>query len=257
MLGEPQTVNAISRKQMQTFYQRYFVNSNATVILVGDLDRAAAEKIAEQMMSALPKGTPAPALAVDNNPPADGVHPVEFPSQQTTIVTGQLGIDRLNPQYFPLSVGNYILGGMPLGSLLFEQVRNQRGLAYGVSSSFSLLTYRGPFVVVLQTRTAEKTQALTVTQQVLQQYLQQGPTSAQLQLAKQNIINHFPLSLSTNEQIAAILTQMAINHRPLDYLDTYRDNINAVTAEQIKQAFQTLINPEKMLTVTVGQKSGT
>ncbi len=253
-LGTAQTINALTQDQARAFYQRYFVSANAKIILVGDLDRPHAEKIAEQLMAALPKGTPAPALNIGNKNPGTGMRPIEFPSQQTTIITGQLGIDRQNPEYFPLMVGNYLLGVMPLGSLLFEQVRNQHGLAYDVSSSFSLMTYRGPFVIVLQTRTAEKNQALNIAQQVLRQYTAEGPKPEQLQMAKQNIVNHFPLNLATNEQIGSVLAQMAINQRPLDYLDTYQDKVNAVSATQIKQAFQTYINPDKLLTVTVGQK---
>ncbi len=254
VLGTGQTVNAMTRNQLDDFYHRYFVSSNAKIILVGDLDRSAAEKWAEQLMSALPKGNPVTQLTMVQNSPG-GEHSITFPSQQTTIITGQLGINRQNPQYFPLTVGNYILGVMPLNSLLFEQVRNQRGLAYDVSSSFLLLSARGPFVIVLQTRAAEKNQALNISQQVLKQFLASGPNGQQLQQAKQNIINHFPLNLSTNEEIASTLLQMAINQRPLNYLDTYREHINAVTADQIKQAFQATINPNTLLTVMVGPQS--
>lgn len=252
-LGAVQTVSAITATQAQTFYQRYYVSHNAKIVIVGNLDRLTAQKIAEQFMTSLPKGSPAAPLAMENKQPNDGLHALAYPFQQNTIVTGQLGIDRQSSQYFPLMVGNYLLGEMPLGSLLFQQVRNQRGLAYGINSSFVLMTYRGPFVIFLQTRTAEKNQALDVTQKVLSQFISQGPTSQQLQLAKENIVEHFPLDLATNEQIIDVLAQMAINQRPLDYLDTYRDKVNAVTVEQVKQAFQTLINPQKMLTVTVGQ----
>jgi len=253
VLGSEKNVESLTKNQITDFYQRYFAASNARIIIVGDLDKSAAEKLAEGLLSGLPKGSPATALQAENKP-ASGLHALEFPSQQTTIVTGQLGIDRQSTEYFPLMVGNYLLGQMPLDSLLFEQVRNQRGLAYSISSSFSPMTYRGPFAVVLQTRTAEKKQALSVIQEVLRQYVNQGPTANQLQLAKQNIINHFPLNLSTNDQIAAALMQIAVNQRPINYLDTYRDKVNLVTAEQVKQTFQALIDPDKMLTITVGQK---
>lgn len=256
VLGTADTINPLTHNQVESFYKRYYVSTNAKIVLVGDLDRQQAEQIAEQTMQALSKGSPAPTLAMNNSGPANGTHAVDFPSQQTTIVAGQLGIDRQSTQYFPLMVGNYLLGVMPLGSLLFDQVRNQRGLVYDVSSTFSPMTYRGPFVVILQTRTAEKDQALTITEQVLQQFVGKGPSSDQLQLAKQNIINHFPLNLSTNDQIASALMQMAINQRPLDYLDTYRAQVDAVTAEQIKQAFQSLIVPDKLLVVTVGPNKG-
>lgn len=253
VLGTPAIVNAITRQQLQAFYQRFLVSHNAQIILVGNLNRAAAQKIAQQLMGALPVGDSAPALAVANTAAAHGLQPVTFASQQTSIVIGQLGIDRQNSQYFPLTVGNFLLGQMPLNSLLFEQVRNQHGLAYNVSSALSPLTYRGPFIIGLQTRAAQTQQALNVTEQTVRQFVTAGPQPQPLGLAKQNLINHFPLNFATNEDIADVLTQMAVNHRPLDYLDTYRANIQAVTAEQVQHAFQTLIQPGQLLTITVGQ----
>ncbi len=253
ILGTHQSVNEINADQVKNFYQTYFVAHNAKIILVGDVDRAAAEKITSDLMSKLSAGAPAPSLERVKQFPAGRIQDIEFPSQQTTIVTGQLGIDRKEPQYFPLIVGNYVLGQMPMNSLLFEQVRNQNGFAYDVYSTFSLMTYRGPFVIVLQTRSAEKTQSLDLTQKILQQFIYTGPSEQQLQLAKQNIINSFPLELSTNSQITQELEDIAINDRPLDFLDHYRENVNTVTIDQIRQAFQDHINPKNMLTVMVGK----
>ena len=149
--------------------------------MVGNLERADAEKIAQRLMSALPSGNPAPNLTMAHNGAAQGLQSITFPSQQTAIITGQLGIDRQNLQYFPLQVGNFFLGQMPLGSLLFEQVRNQEGLAYGISSTFSLLTYRGPFFVNLQTRNSQAQQALNITNETLRQFITSGPTSQRIQ----------------------------------------------------------------------------
>lgn len=252
-LGAAETVNALTKAQVQDFYRQYYVSRNAKLVLVGNLDRSQAEKIAEQLMGSLPVGTATAPLAMENTPAAAMIKSVVFPSQQTTIITGQLGIERQSPQFFPLTVGNYLLGQMPLNSLLFNHVRNQQGLVYDVYSSFILMTYRGPFIIMLQTRAAEKNRALDIAQQTLREFVTQGLDPQQLQAAKENMVNHFPLSLSTNEKITAMLVQMAINQRPLDYFDTYQASVNAVTAAQVKQAFQALINPDKLLTVAVGK----
>jgi zinc protease len=253
VLGTPSTVPAITREQVQGFYQQFFCKANAKIILVGNLDRAGAEKIASQLISGLPDGKTPPVLTAATPITAASEQAIHFPSQQTSIITGQLGIDRHNSDFFPLMTGNYLIGQLPMASELFEQVRNQRGLAYNASSALLLLTYRGPFIVAMQTRTAEKNTALEVTRNILQQFVTQGPTPEKLELAKQNIIQHFPLTLATNSQLIGVLTQMAINQRPLNYLDTYRDHVNAVSADQVKLAFQNLIKPDKMLTVMVGQ----
>ncbi|MBS0349953.1 MAG: insulinase family protein [Proteobacteria bacterium] len=251
ILGTESSVKAITPEQAKAFYHQYVVSSNAKIVIVGNIERNQAEQIAQQLMNALPKGSSAPQLAL-NQQTGKGLKTISFPSQQTTIVTGQLGIDRQNPNYFPLMVGNYLLGVMPLNSLLFEQVRGQQGLVYGIFSNFDLLTYRGPFEIVLQTRNSEKNKAIDLTRQVLTQYTTNGPTSSQLETAKQNIINHFPLNLATNENIASVLTQMAINQRPLDYLDTYQSRVNQVSVNQVKEAWQTYVDPQKLLTVMVG-----
>lgn len=253
ILGTNPTVTAINENQVKNFYKTYLVSHNAKIVLVGDIDRAAAEKITTDLMSNLTPGSPAPTLEKVNQNADYRIKEIDFPSQQTTIITGQLGIDRQDPRYFPLMVGNYVLGQMPMNSQLFEQVRNQHGLAYDVYSTFSLMTYRGPFVIVLQTRGAEKTQSLELTQKILQQFIYQGPGEQQLQLAKQNIINSFPLELATNSQITQELVEIALNDRPLDFLDHYRDNVNAVTVDQIRQAFQDHIDPKNMLTIMVGK----
>lgn len=255
VLGTTDKIKAIEKGAVQNFYKQYYVTENAKIVIVGDLERAGAEKIANDLMSNLPKGKVAPKLNEVQAGTESSTEAIDFPSQQTTILLGQLGIDRHNSQYFPLLVGNYLFGQMPLGSLLFQQVRNERGLVYGINSGFKLLTYRGPFFILMKTRSSAKDQALQVTRQVLGQYLTNGPTPEQLQLTKQNIINNFPLNLATNEDIQSALDQIAISQRPLDYLDTFRDNVANVSIDQVKQSFQQTLQPDKMLTIMVGPKT--
>jgi len=254
VLGSSDTIKAMTRAQVENFYKQYYVTANAKIIIVGDLERNDAEKIANDLMSSLPKGKPAPNVAVARAAAVGSTEAVTFPSQQATVILGQLGIDRHSDQYFPLLVGNFLLGQMPLGSLLFQQVRNEQGLVYGIYSAFPLLTYRGPFAILFKTRSSEKDQALQITRQVLAQFLVNGPSPAQLQLAKEYIINNFPLNLTTNNDIESALQEIAINNRPLDYLDTFRDKVAAVNADQVKQAFQQTLSPDKMVTVSVGPK---
>ncbi len=255
VLGTRDTLKAITRTNVENFYKQYYITANAKIIIVGDLQRIDAEKIANNLMSSLPKGKPAPSLTVAKAAAEGSTEAVAFPSQQTTVILGQLGIDRHSNQYFPLLVGNFLLGQMPLGSMLFQQVRNERGLVYSIYSAFPMLTYRGPFAILFKTRSSEKDQAQQITRQVLAQFMINGPAPEQLQLAKQYIINNFPLNLATNEDIEGALQEIAVNNRPLNYLDTFRDNVAAVTADQIKQAFQQTLSPDKMVTVSVGPKT--
>lgn len=251
-LGTIESVAQLSKNEILQFYRRFYVTRNADVILVGDITRQQAEKISDQIMQGLPEGkstllfVKAPALTHAKN-----IH-IPFPSEQTTILIGQVGITRENPNYFPLIVGNQILGGLNLTSMLFKKIREEKGFAYYVSSNFIPLRFRGPFVVTLQTKASQTQSAIQLVRQVLQHFLQKGPSVTQLNEAKRNLIGSFPLALASNKKVAAVLINMAFYNRPLDFLDQYRGRVAAVNQQQIKKAFAKEINLNKMVTVTVG-----
>lgn len=136
---------------MQAFHARAYAAGNAVIALVGDLSRSEAEAIANQVSAALPPG---PALAKIDQPqaPKPGVSHIEYPSNQTHLMIAQLGIDRRDPDYAALYLGNQIFGGGGFGTRLMSEVREKRGLTYGVYSGFSAMQARGPFMINLQTR---------------------------------------------------------------------------------------------------------
>lgn len=251
--GTVDTVSKLSLKDLKDFYKKYYVANNAIVAMVGAIDRTTAAKIAEQIVAALPTGEAAKPLATMVGPKQAETKAVYFPSQQTTIFIGQVGINQLDPDFFPLSVGNHILGGGILTSRLFEEVRNKRGLTYGVSSRFALYAANGPFYIALQSRNDQANNAIAITQQTLQKFISDGPTDKELVAAKKNIIGEFPLHFSSNADLLENLVDIAFYHLPLDYYDNYRQKVDAVMPSQIRNAFQQRIHPNTMVTVTVGQ----
>jgi zinc protease len=166
---------------------------------------------------------------------------------------GQVGIDHSNPNYFPLMVGNYILGGGSMVSRLSQEVREKRGLTYGIDSQFAPMPGEGPFIISLSTKNKETANALKITEDTLHTFINEGPNKQELEAAKQYLTGSFPLSLASNRSIATLLLRMAFYHLPDNYLDTYVARINAVTQDEIKKAFKQQINPEKLLLITVGQ----
>lgn len=251
-MGTLNSIKALTPEAARSFYAKYYVAGNADVIIVGDVTKDQAKTIAQQAVGSLPRGHHAPTLKKANDTTAGGYRFIKFPAQQHTIIIGQVGIARRDRDYFPLMVGNRILGGLPLTSLLFEQVRNQRGLAYSVQSQFIPLQYRGPFMIALQTRADKAQDALRVVQQVLRHYIENGPTAAQVNAAQRNLLGSFPLKIDTNSDIAGNVANIAFYHLPLNYLDAYRDHIKAVTATQIKDALQQVVHPQAMKIVVVG-----
>lgn len=254
-LGTPESVRALTREETRAFHGRYYVARNAIVAIVGALSRADAEDVAERLMGGLPSGEPAPALppvaALDR---PQTVH-IVYPSSQTHVLVGQVGLTRLDPDYFPLYVGNHVLGGSGLVSRLNEEIREKRGLAYSTYSYFSPMRVEGPYILGFQTRTDQAEAASKILLDTLNGFIKDGPTAKELAASKKNITGGFPLRLASNRNVVQNLAVIGFYDLPLDYLDTFSDKAAAVTAEQIRDAFRRRIHPDNLVTVTVGQSA--
>jgi zinc protease len=145
------------------------------------------------------------------------------------------------------------LGGGNLISILATELREKRGLTYGVYSQFSHLTGLGPFMISFSTEQTQARSAENLTRKLLEQFIQTGPSAAELKAAKKYLTGSFPLSIASNQNMAHILLSMLFYGLPDNYLETYVQSIQAVTAQQIQKAFKTHINPARLLSVTVGK----
>lgn len=250
--GSESSVHALTLDDVRHFYQQYVVSRNAVIVLVGAIDTERAHQIAEQITHDLPKGKPA-ARIPSAKPHADELT-IEVPhsASQTVVRLGQLGITHHNKDYFPLQVGNYILGSGSLVSRLAVELREKRGLTYGVNSQFAPMPGNGPFMIAFSTKNNQTKTALDVTRKTFESFIQSGPTDEELAAAKQYLTGSFPLSLASNRSMADMLLKIAFYRLPKDFLSTYIDQINAVQQTDIRQAFQHQINPKALLQVTVG-----
>ena len=253
VLGESNSVRQLTVQQVHDFYKRYYVANNAVLIIVGDLSKKQARQIAEQLTQGWASGKKAAPLPPIKQRSAAFSQHITYPAAQTHILIGQVGINMQNPDYFSLYVGNYILGGGGLVSLLFNKIREQQGLSYSIHSAWQPLAANGPFLISLQTRTAQAQQAISSTQQVINDFIKQGPTAEQLKAAQQNLIGGFALGLDSNRDIVNNLSLIAFYGLPLNYLDTVRANIQALTPRTIQEAFQKHVNPQTLSTITVGK----
>lgn len=253
-LGLLETVEKFTANDARHFYQTYYTASNAIVVIVGNLSKTQAEQTANHLVSDLPQGQkPVPLPDVPALTKATTQH-LEFPSTQTHVLVGLTGTYRKDPDYFPLYVGNHILGGGSLVSKLFDEVREKRGLAYSASSAFVPLLKEGVFVASLQTRNDQTTQALAVLNQTLADFIAQGVTETELAAAKNNIVGGFAMRFDTNKELANYVSMIGFYQMPLDYLDTFQQNIQNVTASAIADAFKRRVDLTHLQTVTVGKK---
>jgi zinc protease len=250
--GTQESLAALTREDVVAFFGRYYVARNALVAIVGDLDRAAAEALAEQVTAGLAPGDKAPDL-----PPVPkllvpiSVH-IDHPSAQTHVLLGQPGMHRGDPDYFALYLGNHALGGSGLVSRLNEEVREKRGLAYSVYSYFVPMRRDGPFQMALQTRGDQAGEALAILRDNLERYVAEGPTPEEFAFSKRNVIGGYPLRIDSNGKLIGYLAMIGFYDLPRDYLGRFIERVEAVDRGQVIDALARRLDPDRLVTVTVG-----
>ena len=254
--GTAESLARLTLADLRDFHARHYVARNLTLAIVGALSRDEAAALAETLSAALPEGAPAPAL-----PPLPAYAPVtehiEFSSAQSHVFVGQRGLAREDPDYFPLLVANHVLGGNGVVSLLFDEVREKRGLSYSVESHFEPMALNGPFVASLQTSGEQLDEALAVLRTTLADYVAKGPDQAAFDAAKRNLVGGFPLRIDNNSKLVENLAVIGFYRLPLDYLATYTRKVEAVTLDEATDAMRRRIDPARLVQITVGQRAAT
>ena len=252
----PESLARIGVADMQARYAQAIAPCRAKVSLVGAITRAQADDIVTQLLSRLPQGQgtcpPLPPLPEVAPLTAPVEQRIPFESAQAHVLIGQPGYKRSDPDFFPLLVGNHILGGSGFTSRLMMQVREKRGLSYSVYSYFSPGLHAGAFTLGLQTRPDQTAEALAVSRQVLSDFVAHGPTEAELKAAKDNLIGGFALRIDANRKLLANVANIAWHGLPLDYLDHWTERVRQVSVADIQAAFQRVLQPDRMVTVVVG-----
>ncbi|MFM2075582.1 MAG: hypothetical protein RJB34_1887 [Pseudomonadota bacterium] len=250
----PLSWRSIDVAAVRAHYRRTVQACRAIITVVGAVDRAGAQAIVGPMVRAMgqPACTPLPAVPEVAALSAAEVRQVPFNSAQAQVLLGQPGITRRDPDFFALFVGNHILGGGGFVSRLTNEVREKRGLSYSVYSYFAPGLHAGAFQIGLSTRPDQAEQALGVARQVLKDFVEQGPTEAELQAAKDFLIKGFALRIDSNRKLLDNVANIAWHGLPLDHLDTWTQRVQALSTEDIRRALQRVIQPDRMVTVVVG-----
>lgn len=244
---------AINRNNIVHFYQQHYAQNNAIIAVVGDLTRKQTEQLVHQIMKGLPHHAKAsvaiPPVAAT---PSEKQH-ITFHGEQAKIVLTMPFIRRDDPDYYPLIVGNYILGSGGFDSRLMHTLRDRYGYTYGAYSSLTPYQQNGPLTIAFSTQQTNTQAALAATHQVIQDFVQKGPTETELAQAKANLIGGFPLRIDTNAKLLDYLTLIAIYNLPDDFLSHYPKRIEAVSAEDVRRVWQTRLQPEKLNQIVVGK----
>ena len=246
-------VNKFTREKLQTFHQKMFTPNNATLIVVGDVSR---EKLLKEVTDAFggwQKGTvdamtfPAPPVRT-----ATTLTVVDRPgSIQSNIVLSNLAIERGNPDYFPVLVMNQILGA-GASSRLFMNLREAKGYTYGAYSSFDTRRLAGNFQSTAEVRTPVTGDSLKEFFYELNRVRNEKATEKELRDAKSYLTGVFPLRAETQEGLTNLLVAQQLYDLPADYLQTYRDKVNAVTLDDVERVAKKYITADKIAIVIVG-----
>lgn len=250
--GEIGSVEKIQRSDLEKFYVTHYSAAVAVVALMGDISRSEAEKIAQNLTSQLPLGGASSEIVPVEKQKRASMQRIPHPASQSHILVGSPGVTRNDADYFPLYVGNYILGGGGFVSRLMHEVREKRGMAYSVYSYFIPMQQPGAFQIGLQTKKEQADEALQLVNKTMREFIEQGITEKELVAAKQNIINGFPLRIDSNKKILDYLAVIGFYQLPLSYLDDFSNKVSKVTVAEVRSAFKRKINPDLMATVIVG-----
>ena len=248
------SLNRISVEDMAALHARSLKSCAAKVSVVGALSRLQADALVNQILAYLPSTgcEAAPSVAEVEPLQAASEQRIAFASAQAHVLLGQPGFKRNSPDFFALTVGNHILGGGGFTARLTEEVREKRGLTYSVYSYFSPGLHAGAFTIGLQTRPDQAQQALDLVRDVLARFIQDGPTEKELQAAKDNLIGGFALRLDSNRKLLDNVANIAWNGLPLDYLDTWTEQVQRLTVADVRSAMARTLDPQRMATVLLG-----
>lgn len=251
-LGDEKAVKNIKAKEIKTFHQTYYTRSNALVVIVGDVSLEQANALSIKVVQDLPQGQ-APSVLADVTPTKKAKDKnVKFSSTQTHIMYGMPVLKRQDADLIPLLVGNHILGGNSQNNRVFDTIRGKHGLAYSAYSYFSPMRAQGPFVMACQTRADQSDKAQTLLKDLLEDFIDKGPTDDELKAAKANIIGGHALKFDSNKNIAQQVATIGFYDLPLTYFDDYTSQVDALTTDAIVDAFKRRVDPDKMTLVKVG-----
>ena len=254
------SVGAITVSDLQKFHQQFYRGDRMIVSIVGDVDQAQANEIVQTLLKRIPQSGPAiaPLPQLERSPIeplAQREVQIPFDSQQAHVAMGMTAVARNNPDYFPLLVGNYVLGGGGFVSRLMSEVREKRGLAYSVFSYFAPGKDTGTFQAGLQTKSDQGSLALEVMSDTVAKFIADGPTPSELAAAKANLVNGYPLRIDNNRKLLDNVSSIVWNDLPLDTMEVWAKQVDAVTLNQVSAAFQKYLAMDRMKIVVLGAQN--
>lgn len=247
--GTQASLATITADDLRAFHKAVFARGKLNVAIVGAIDAATAATVLDDLFGDLPeKADLRPVTRADWK--LDQQISVDYALPQTSLQLAYPGVNRDDPEFFAAYLMNQILGGGAFSSRLFEEVRNKRGLAYGVSSGLVNHQYSDGLIISTATRSDRAAETLAVVRDVVRRMAEEGPTAEELAAAKKYVINAYALNnLDSSRSIASTLISLQNDGLGIDYMQRRTALIEAVTLDQVKAAAKKLLSVEPAVMV--------
>ncbi len=253
--GTIESVSSLTRDDIVAAYDNVFAKDRLYVGAVGDITAEELGVLLDELLLDLPAtGKPIPEKAkvtIDG-----GVSVVDFNTPQSVALFGQSGIDRDDPDFFAAYILNHILGGGGFESRLMQEVREKRGLTYGVATYLVPKDLASVYLGSVSSANDRIAEAVEVIRQEWARAAAEGVTQKELDDAKTYLTGAYPLRFDGNGQIAGIMVGMQMEDLPIDYIATRNDKVNAVTLEDVNRVASELLDPEGLHFTIVGKPEG-
>ena len=250
--GTKESLGRIKRQDMVKFHTAYYQPNNAIFTVVGDVTVEEVDKQIIDRLAVWPRSTTIPAEHFSTTfAQGPKIEKIDRDITQANIIIGHQGIRRDNPDFYALTVMNYILGGGGFGSRLMDEIRVKRGLAYSVGSFFDPHKYRGSFQIVLQTKNDSAQEAISLAIEQMERMQRELVSKQELERAKKYLTGSFPLRLDTQKELVDFISKVEYYGLGMDYAEHYPSLINSVSREEVLQMAQGYLHPEKYILVVV------
>ncbi|SFS90673.1 zinc protease [Sulfitobacter marinus] len=253
--GSVETVTALTRDDLVTAHRDVLARDRIFIGAAGDITPQALGLLLDELLGGLPKtGAPMPPVAKLRIP--SGITVVDFATPQSVALFAQKGIEQKDDDWFAATVMNQILGGGSFESRMMTEVREKRGLTYGVYSYLVPMELAATYQGSVSSANDRIADAISVIRDEWQKMAENGATVQELEDAKTYITGSYPLRFDGNQQIAGILVGMQMLGLPIDYIATRNDKVDAVTLEDVRRVAGELLDPDGLAFVIVGQPEG-
>ena len=253
--GTAESVSAITRDDLVAARLLLLTRANARIAVVGAIDAEQAGRMVDTVLAGLEQGAPLVSGRTSDTPPP-GLQVIELDVPQSAAVFGHAGLARDDPDFIAAFVMNYVLGGGGFSSRLLHEVREKRGLAYGVYSYLAVRNEAALYLGSVQTANERMAESLEVIKAEWARMAADGITADELDRARRYLTGAFPLRFDSNAKIANYLVFMQEENLGIDYLERRNGLIEAVTLDDVKRVAARLLKPENLSVVVVGQPEG-